>query len=618
MNAQFEDKALARRRHLQRLRDFGGAPAAFWPLLTEAVAQCLEAELVVLYVSAPGQDATASSDVWLQLAHWPAVAADRLPALTESVEPGLLAEARALGVAYGASKVGSWQMGLLGLTAEGGSRELMLVAHLGHASLPEVQARQWLAGFPAAPVLYEAQRHLQVSERDALRLAQAIEMLGRALESDSLDQAALVVANELAERFGCETVSLSWRSRTGLRLRALSHAEKPDRRSELSALLEDAGQEALSQGCEVSWPGTGKAVTRAHDQYAKLQHPGNILSVPLIKHGHPVENYGALVLERRRMEFSTAEQWALRMMADLLLPTLVALERRSRPLARRLFDEIRRSLPKALKPGSREGRQFLVGLGVAAGFLMLLPVPYFVEAGGTIKTDAMAFVGTPFDGYLESNRSSLGMPVKAGEVLFSMATRELILERASILADIAQFSREAEKRRSANQLPEMQISEAQANQAQARLQQVDYRLAHAQVTAPIDGVVVEGEPGKNLGGAVRRGEVVVKIAAMQQLYVEGAVLQRDLSRIEVGKSARLTLLADAGSSYDMRVVRIVPQASIKNGENTFPTRLETEQAPPSWWRPGMSGVAKIYVGFRPLIWIATHRLLDYLRLALWI
>ncbi len=199
-----------------------------------------------------------------------------------------------------------------------------------------------------------------------------------------------------------------------------------------------------------------------------------------------------------------------------------------------------------------------------------------------------------------------------------MATRELLLERAGILADIAQYSREAEKRRSANQLPEMLIAEAQMTQAAAKLKQVDYRLANAQAQSPIDGIVIEGEPGKSLGSAVRRGEVVVKVAALNQLYVEAAVNQRDLSRIEVGQSVRLTLLADTGHTYRLKLTRVVPASNVKDGENTFPARLETLTPAPDWWRPGMSGVAKIEVGWRPLIWIATHRLVDYLRLAFWI
>ena len=340
-----------------------------------------------------------------------------------------------------------------------------------------------------------------------------------------------------------------------------------------------------------------------------------MLSLPLVAaHGGP----GALSLERQRMGFTAAEQWALRMICDLLLPPLSALEARSRPLLRRLADETARSIPARFKPASEEGRQFARALGVAALALLLLPLPYFVDAGAIVKTDAMAFVGAPFDGYLESNQSSLGATVKAGDELFSLATRELGLERAGILADIAQFAREAEKRRAANHLPEMQIAEAQANQATARLKQVEYRLANARAKSPIDGVVIEGEPGKNLGGAVRRGDVVVKGAALARLYVEVAVRERDLSRVAVDQSVRLTLLADTGATYPMRVVRIVPAASVKDGENTFPARVEALSAPPDWWRPGMSGVAKIHVGYRPLVWIATHRLVDYLRLVLWL
>ena len=113
-------------------------------------------------------------------------------------------------------------------------------------------------------------------------------------------------------------------------------------------------------------------------------------------------------------------------------------------------------------------------------------------------------------------------------------------------------------------------------------------------------------------------EVVVKVAALNQLYVEAAVNQRDLSRVEVGQSVRLTLLADTGHTYKLRLTRVVPASTVKDGENTFPARLETTTSAPEWWRPGMSGVAKIEVGWRPLIWIATHRLVDYLRLALWI
>lgn len=597
---------------LQKLLSFRGPPAEFWALMAESLAKSVQGELVVLYARQPGDE---SSDSWQPVSFWPQLNTEKLSSLLGWVDPALMARARAEGVALGPTTHGVWQVGIIALTADAGRTELLMMVHIPVTGEPSPQVRQWLGLYQSAPSIYESQRHLRQSERDALRLAQTLELLGRVLTCQSLDQAALVVVNDLAERFACETASLSWQARGGLRLRSVSHAEKPDRRSELSALVEEAGQEALSQNCEVSWPAQGKVVTKAHERYAAMQNPGHLLTLPL-KQGEMA--LGAVTLERHRMAFTAAEVWALRMMCDLVTPLLATLDVQSKPLYRRLIREIWRSTPDRFKPSTYAGQQLAKVLALFLALLMLLPLPYAVDAGAIVKTDAMAFVGTPFDGYLESSHTRLGQSVKAGEVLFGMATRELLLERAGILADIAQYSREAEKRRSANQLPEMLIAEAQMTQAAAKLKQVDYRLANAQAQSPIDGIVIEGEPGKSLGSAVRRGEVVVKVAALNQLYVEAAVNQRDLSRIEVGQSVRLTLLADTGHTYRLKLTRVVPASNVKDGENTFPARLETLTPAPDWWRPGMSGVAKIEVGWRPLIWIATHRLVDYLRLAFWI
>ena len=36
-----------------------------------------------------------------------------------------------------------------------------------------------------------------------------------------------------------------------------------------------------------------------------------------------------------------------------------------------------------------------------------------------------------------------------------------------------------------------------------------------------------------------------------------------------------------------------------------------------WWRPGMSGSARIDAGERQVAWILTHRIVDTIRLWLW-
>jgi hypothetical protein len=615
-----QDQTPARQAAWQAVATFKGGPGEFWALLVQAVAHATGGELAVLYLREAGE----GGESWRAIANWPDVGAGKVPPLAASVPTPMLLQARTGGVACGAVVGGRWQVGLMGFKANDGAHELVLAVHLGAAALPEHEARACIATFLGLPALYEAGRLLRVGERDAARLAQTLEIIGRVQEGAGFEQAALALVNDLAQGFGAETVSLSWRASEGLRLRATSHAERLDRRTELSALLEEAQQEALSQHCELAWPGNASqpVIVRAHERYAQLQAPGHLLTLPLaVQTDAEAESSamgrGALTLERRRAAFTPAEQWALRLIGDLALPALQRLEERARPLPRRLISEVWRSLPAMLKPHTAPGRRLAIGLALAGALVMMVPLPYQVDAGAVVKADEMAFVGAPFDGYIESSPARLGSAVKAGDVLFTLATRELTLDRASLLAEIAQHTREAEKRRSANQLPEMQIAEAQAAQSAARLQQVEYRLSQSQVRAPIAGVLVEGEPGKSLGGAVRRGDTTVKIAALQALHVEAAVPERHMSEVRPGQPVQVKLLAMPDQVVPMRLVRVIPAAAVKDGSNTFPVRLEVEGVLPAAWRPGMSGVAKIDQGWRPLAWIASHRVLDYLRLTFW-
>ncbi|MEX8493766.1 efflux RND transporter periplasmic adaptor subunit [Sphaerotilus sp.] len=607
-----DNSASARNALWQAAAIFTGPPTAFWPLLTQAAAHGAGGELCVLYARDTAAEAGPAD--WRLLAHWPAVAVEKLPALQTSVPPALLSQARSTGLAIGLAANGRWRLGLLAFTVDEGRSELVLVVHLGQNSVPEADLRPYLATFPALPMLYETRRRLGASDRDAQRLAQTLELTGRVLDCPDFDQAVLALVNDLATQFSAETVSLSWRAREGLRLRVISHAEKIDRRTEHTVLLEEAQQEALSQRCELRWPNTGLQVVHAHARYARLQQPGHLLTLPLNDaHG---DGQGALTLERQGAAFTGTEQWGLRLICDLVHPVLQRQEARTRALPRRLGAEIGHSLPMWLRPQTPAGRRLATGLGAAALAALFVPLPYAIDAGATVKADVMAFVGAPFDGYIESSPISLGTQVRAGDVLFTLATRELVLERANLLADLAQHTREEEKRRSANQLPEMQIAEAQAAQTTAKLQQVEYRLAQAQVRSPIHGVVIEGEPGKSLGGAVRRGETTVRIAALQNLHVEASTPERDISEVALGADARVKLIATPGEAVSMQVTRLIPAASVKDGHNTFPVRLELP-AVPAAWRPGMTGVAKIDLGWRPLAWIGVHRLMDFLRLNLW-
>jgi hypothetical protein len=64
------------------------------------------------------------------------------------------------------------------------------------------------------------------------------------------------------------------------------------------------------------------------------------------------------------------------------------------------------------------------------------------------------------------------------------------------------------------------------------------------------------------------------------------------------------------------VQEITPVSTTQEGRNFFRVEANLE-SPSARVRPGMEGIGKIVTGERKLIWIWTHSLLDWLRLAAW-
>ena len=70
------------------------------------------------------------------------------------------------------------------------------------------------------------------------------------------------------------------------------------------------------------------------------------------------------------------------------------------------------------------------------------------------------------------------------------------------------------------QFAEMQINMARRDQSASRLALIRHQLAHAKVSAPQAGVVVEGELKKNLGAPLRKGDLLLKLAQGESSYLE--------------------------------------------------------------------------------------------------
>jgi multidrug resistance efflux pump len=249
--------------------------------------------------------------------------------------------------------------------------------------------------------------------------------------------------------------------------------------------------------------------------------------------------------------------------------------------------------------------------------LFFLRVPYRVEGNFVLRSDDLTYLTAPFEGYIDQVLVRPGDAVAMGAPLLRLKTTELKLEEAYALADLNRYQREAEKARSAGALAEMRIDQALADQAQARLDMVRYRIAHATITSPFAGRVVEGDLRERLGAPVKAADVLFKVARIDTLYAEAEVNERDIHEI-LGKSpGQIAFVSRPKNKFPVHIVTVEPAAIPKNEANVFLVRCALDEKPQPWWRPGMSGICKFNVEKRTLIWILTHRTVDFLRLKLW-
>ena len=101
------------------------------------------------------------------------------------------------------------------------------------------------------------------------------------------------------------------------------------------------------------------------------------------------------------------------------------------------------------------------------------------------------------------------------------------------------------------------------------------------------------------------------------MYAELKVDERDVHELTRGATGEIAFVSRPALKFPIRVERIDPVAVPEELENVFIVRALFPEAVSPWWRPGMSGIAKVNVGKRNILWIFTHRTIDFLRIFFW-
>lgn len=597
---------------LEQLCAFSGSEDAFWNSCLTLFAEVSGARAVILY-RAEGEKAQ-----WHARMALPAeilASTNTRTLLTLGAE--LAAEGARQGTARRALKSESLPSEAGWLLAVAHGPAIAIVLWLG--PMPEAQADDALSRLSLVahvPSLFQMQQHAARSEVAVGHFAAVLDLASLLNAQRRFLASAMTLCNELAARHQCDRVSLGWLKGEYVRVRAISNSERFEKRMESVQQLEAAMEESLDQDEPVVWPPAPEQhlVTRDIETFAGAQGVKHICSLPLRLEGGPV---AVLVCERNAAPFAEFELRLLSLCGEVALRRLVDLERDDRWFGARWAAAGKERAARLLGPRHTGTKLFAILLTILFAWLIFGRMNYRVDAPFALRTDQAAFVTAPFNSFLDEVKVEPGSIVKKGDVLATLDVRELVAEEGGALADREAYLREERKAKAAEKLADMGIASAKAEQARARLEIVQLRRGQSAIVAPFDGVVIEGDLKKRIGAPVRLGDVLFRIARTDQFYVECQVNESDVRELRAGGSGEIAFASQPKLTFPIQVRQIDPVAESKQGGNVILARCSLAVPAADWWRPGMTGVARLDVGKRRPGWILTRRTADYLRLHLW-
>jgi len=482
----------------------------------------------------------------------------------------------------------------------------------------EVQAimRQLHWGAAWLEVLIRRTEALQSAEMNE-RLQKVLDLVASAVEHEGSHASAMAFVTRLATDLDCDRVSLGFTKGRHVRVRVMSHTAEFGKQTNLMRAIGSAMDEAVDQQAVVVYPQPSDApplVTRTHEELSRQHGAGAILTIPLENKGRFV---GGLTLERpadRPFDRGTVE--LCETAAVIAGPILDTKRAEDRWLIRKAADSFVTQLKRMLGPGYLVRKLILLLILGLIVFFYFFEVDYRVTAPTAIEGAVQRVVAAPFNAYIKEAPIRPGDIVREGDLLCLLDDRDLKLERIKWLTEKEQLIKQYHEAMAKHERAQVRITRAKIDQAEAQIALLDEQLFRAKVVAPFNGVVMSGDLSQSLGAPVERGEVLFEVAPLDEYRVIAEVDERDITEITVGQQSELLFPSMPRRSFPFVVEKITPVSTAKEGRNSFRVEGRMEEVSERL-RPGMEGVGKITIDRRRLIWVGTHKAIDWLRLQLW-
>jgi RND family efflux transporter MFP subunit len=258
-----------------------------------------------------------------------------------------------------------------------------------------------------------------------------------------------------------------------------------------------------------------------------------------------------------------------------------------------------------LRTSSGRKLGLLVGTIAAALFLIFCPLPLRLTGEATVGAQHLVTVAAPVEGNVATVLVHEGEHVEAGQLLAAMndftwrsdlASAEAKYQSAllTMQSDLAHGSEQAGADRA-----QLEYLRAEADRARTR-------LSSAQLRSPITGIVMTPHLQDEAGEHLEAGAAFAQVLDLSSAVVDVAIPQSEASLLAPGQRVAVKLDSYPQRSWHGSVDVVSPQATAIDGDRTFAARVPLANADATL-RSGMSGRAKIAIGYRPAGYVLLRR-----------
>ena len=166
---------------------------------------------------------------------------------------------------------------------------------------------------------------------------------------------------------------------------------------------------------------------------------------------------------------------------------------------------------------------------------------------------------------------------------------------------------------------EIDATAAELHRLQAHQRYLEEQLQLLKVFSPIDGIITTHKLKDKVGQAVKKGDLIAKVHAMQTVTVEIAVPEQEIAEVKLGQKVLLKARAYPHTGFEGRVTSIAPVATEPDEARAERTVLVTTELNNTAMllKPEMTGHAKIYAGDHRLIDLMMRRLVRFVKVEFW-